>query len=87
MQAGLLTFLFTGCDQHSLYIHGPEVIKLFSCSTHLSMKFLLINMKMPIAGISYLLAENFSCSAMFSKKEFAIVNNWGFISRTNFMLS
>ena len=27
---------------------GPEVIKLFSCSTQLSMKFsLLINMKMP----------------------------------------
>ena len=32
---------------------GPEVIKLFSCSTHLSMKFfLLINVKMPtIVGI------------------------------------
>ena len=32
---------------------GPEVIKLFSCPTQLSMKiFLLINMKMPtIVGI------------------------------------
>ena len=32
---------------------GPEVIKFFSCSTRLSMKFsLLINMKMPtIVGI------------------------------------
>ena len=32
---------------------GPEVIKLFSCSTHLSMEFiLLITVKMPtIAGI------------------------------------
>ena len=32
---------------------GPEVIKLFSCSTELSMKiFLLINFKMPpIVGI------------------------------------
>ena len=71
---------------------GPKVIKLFSCSTQLSMKFsLLINTKMPsIVGIfifSYLLAEKFSCSAMFSKKEFAIVNNLRFISRTNFMLS
>ena len=29
-------------------IPGPEVIKLFSCSTQLSMKFfLLINIKMP----------------------------------------
>ena len=34
-------------------IIGPEVIKLFSCSTQLSMKFfLLINVKMPtIVGI------------------------------------
>ena len=32
---------------------GPEVIKLFSCSTQLSMKFfLLVNVKMPtIVGI------------------------------------
>ena len=30
---------------------GPEVIKLFSCSTQLSMKFiLLINVKMPTIG-------------------------------------
>ena len=29
----------------------------------------------------------FSCSAMFSKKEFTIVSNLRFISRTNFMLS
>ena len=32
----------------SLWNSGPEVIKLFSCSTQLSMKFfLLINIKMP----------------------------------------
>ena len=37
-------------------------------------------------AFSYLLADKFSCSAMFSKKEFAIVN-LRFISRTNFMLS
>ena len=67
---------------------GPKV-KLFSCSTQLSMKFsLLINMKMPtIVGIFILLAEKFSCSAMFSKKEFAIVSNFRFISRKNFMFS
>ena len=30
-------------------VSGPEVIKLFSCSTQLNMKFfLLINVKMPI---------------------------------------
>ena len=65
---------------------SPKVIKLFSCSTQLSMKFsLLIDMKMPT--ISYLLAEKFSCSAMFSKKEFAIVSSFRLISRANFVLS
>ena len=33
---------------------------------------------------SYLLEEKMSCSVMFSKKEFAIVSNLRFISRTNF---
>ena len=67
----------------------PEVLKLFSCSTQLSMKFsLLINMKMPtIVGIFIFINREFSCSAMFSKKEFAIVSNFRFIIRKNFMLS
>ena len=40
-------------DTHPLNKPGPEVIKLFSCSTQLSMEFfLLINVKMPtIVGI------------------------------------
>ena len=38
-------------------------------------------------NISYLLAEKFSCSAKFSKKEFAAVSNLRFINRKNFMLS
>ena len=46
---------------------------LFSCSIELA--FL------------YLVAEKITCSAMFSKKEFAILNNSKFIGRTNFMLS
>ena len=36
---------------------------------------------------AYLLAEKFSCSAMFSKKEFAVISNLRFISRTKFMLN
>ena len=36
---------------------------------------------------NYLLAEKFSCSVMFSKKEFGIVTNLRFISMKNFMLS
>ena len=56
---------------------GFEVIKPFSCSTQLSMKFsLLINTKMPT-----------TCSAIFTKKEFAIVSNIRLISRKGFMLS
>ena len=42
------------CRKQNLIIRpGPEVIKLFSCSTQLSMKFfLLIDVKMPtIVGI------------------------------------
>ena len=38
-------------------------------------------------AFSYLLAEKVSCSAMISKKEFAIVDNMRFISRTSFKLS
>ena len=49
-----------------------------SCSTQLNMKFCLL--------IISLLAEKFSCLAIFSKKEFEIVNNLRFISRLNLML-
>ena len=68
---------------------GPEVIKLLSCLTKLSMKFsLLINMIMPtIVGIFIFISREISWSAMFSKKEFAIISNLRFISWTNFMLS
>ena len=51
---------------------------------------LLINMKMPTSfqlAFSYLLAEKFSCSAIVTKKEFAIVSNLRFIRSTFFMLS
>ena len=34
-------------------------------------------------AFSYSLAEKFSCSAMFSKKEFAIISKFKFISMTN----
>ena len=52
------------------------------------MKFSLpINMKMPtIVGI-FIFISTENCSAMFSKKEFAIVSNLRFIRKTNFMLS
>ena len=68
---------------------GPKVIKLFSCWTQQKMKFsLLINMKMPmIVGIFKFISREFSCSAMFSKTEFAVVSNLRFFSRTNTMLS
>ena len=56
---------------------GSEVIKLFSWSAQPSMKFSLpINMKMPTKVDIFIsisnLAEAFSCSAVFSKKEFAL---------------
>ena len=46
---------------------GPEVIKLFSCSTQLSMKFFLfINVKMPtIVGILTFMSGNNSILDLF----------------------
>ena len=44
---------------------GPKVVKLFSCSTHLSMKFsLLINMKMPtnVGIFIFISIDNFTFS-------------------------
>ena len=67
----------------------PRYKTFTSCSTYLSLKFsLLIDVKMPtIVDVLYLLAEQFSCSTMFSKKEFEIVRDLRFISRKKFMLS
>ena len=49
---------------------------------------LLINMEMPtIVGIFIFISRKISCSVMLSKKEFAVISNLRFISRTNFMLS
>ena len=68
---------------------GPEVIKRFSCSTELSLKFsLLINMKMQtIVGIFIFISREISCSAIFNKIEFVVVTNLRFISMKHFMLS
>ena len=40
-----------------------------------------------LLAFSYLLAEKISCSATFSKKEFAVFSNLWFINKTKFMLS
>ena len=53
----------------------PEVIKHFSCSTQLSIKFsLLIRMKMPTKVCIFIfITRDFLCTVIISKKEFAIV--------------
>ena len=50
---------------------GPEVIKLFSCSTQLSMKFfLLINVKIPaIVGILTFMSGRNSLLSLFETKK------------------
>ena len=68
---------------------GPEVIKLFSYSTQLSMKFfMLINIKMPtVVGILIFISrKNFMLSSALQEKS---LNCWylTFIGRTNFILS
>ena len=69
---------------------GPEVIKLFCCSTQLNMEFsLLTNMKMPIIlGIfRYKIRQIFMLSHVWQERIYFFVSNLRFISRTNFILS
>ena len=59
------------CTCHEYHMKpGPEVIKLFPCSTQLSMKFfLLINVKMPtIVGISTFMSRKNSILGLFEPK-------------------
>ena len=54
---------------------GPEVIKLFSCSTQLSIKFImLINVKMPtIVGIlTFISMINTTCQSFRARKRFIL---------------
>ena len=55
---------------------GPEVIKHFSCSTQLSMKFFLhINVKMPtIVGILTFMSRKIVFSAYLSLKKAAFLD-------------
>ena len=57
---------------------GPEVIKLFSCSTQLSMKFyLLMNSKLQISTVVFLL--NLAEYVIFSAYEYENANiSWHF---------
>ena len=58
-------------EQKVYHSQGPKVIKLFSCSTQLSMKFsLLINMKMPtkVGIFIFISRENFMLSYVRQEK-------------------
>ena len=70
---------------------GPEVIKLFSCSTQLSIKFvLLINLILLTIANSFLLNiadTHMKISLLINMKMPTIVGIFIFISRENFMLS
>ena len=62
----------------AMVLSGPKVIKHFSCSSHLSMKFvLLINLKLLTIANSYLLniTEHEICPANKSQ----IINNCKFL--------
>ena len=78
--------MFTKISMHG---PGPEVIKLFSCSTQLSMKFaLLINLKLLTIANSFLLniAEH-EKSLLINMKMPNFVGIFIFISRQKFMLT
>ena len=68
---------------------GPEVIKLFSCSTQLSMKFfLLINVKMPtIVGILTSMSGKNSILCLPEPKKAELLGNFILMSIYYFMLN
>ena len=73
-----------------LRLPGPEVIKLFSCSTQLSMKFfLLINVKMPtIVGIlTFVNRKNNILGLSESEKKLNFLIFFILMSIQNFMLN
>ena len=82
-----LTYDIARPEAHGLmpWINGPRGYKTFFVLNSVEHESFSANKKLLLA-FSYLLAVKISCSAIFSKKEFAIVNNLRFISRTNFML-
>ena len=65
---------------------GPEVIKLFSCSTQLSMKFiLLINVKMPtIVGILTFISMIDTTSERLEARNFFICRYFSFYEQLKF---
>ena len=68
---------------------GPEVIKLFPCSTQLGTKFiLLINVKMPtIVGILRFISMINTTSERLEARNFFICRHFSFYEPLNFMLS
>ena len=74
---------------YSLQTSSPEVIKLFSCSTQLSMKFVpLINLKsLKVANSFMLSSAEYEISLLINMKMPTIVGIFIFISREKSMLS
>ena len=70
------------CAKHS----GPEVIKLFSCSTQLSIKFfLLINVKMPtIVGILTFMSGKNSILGLLEPKKAKFIDIFILLSNFKF---
>ena len=70
----------------TLRLPGPEVIKLFSCSTQLSTKFiLLINVKMTtIVGILTFMSMINTTSEKFNARYFLICRYFGFYEQLKF---
>ena len=67
-------------------IHGPEVIKLFSCSTQLSMKFImLINVKMPtIVGILTFISRINTTSESLKARKVFVFRHFKFYEQLKF---
>ena len=73
-------------SEHTFKLQGPEFIKLFSCSTLLSKKFiLLINVKMPtIVGILTFIIRINTISEGYKARKIVIFRHFTFYEHLEF---
>ena len=81
-----MKFYFDNPCQVLSHIPGPKIIKLFSCSTQMSMKFILfINVKMPtIVGILMFISRINTPSGSSKQEKFIIFPYFTFYEQFRF---
>ena len=78
--------IFVNWTNSTIQISGPEIIKLFSCSTQLSTTFiLLINVKMPtIVGILTFISRINTTSERLKARKISVFQHFSFYDQLKF---